>query len=392
MITIANIIDTLSNNHILWRSLCRVEVPLTGGRPRYAVGNAAVGLRIRCDGRDAWLKCYTRPNDNLPAIYGAAFHPQELCVFGMGGRRQWTDCLVCDFVPGQTLDTLLCGPDAQQTAAVAARAFDRAALKLLRSERAHGDLKPENMILKPDREIEFIDWDAAYVPALAGHAAPETGTAAYQHPRRTTQMYDKHIDDYSIALLSVMLHAAALDPAVTERYRSLREFPLHPRRIAAGYCEELERTADLFASRGMAPQYRLTRMLSSPTPYLFGLVSVMEAACRSQGTTATACTAAPEPAEEMPELDEQDGLWGYRTGSRWIIPPLYDWGFDPTEGVMLVGLGGYSHFILRDGSVAATFGRGCTVKPLRNGHTVVRRADGSSRTLEMSSIWGRRVD
>lgn len=392
MITIADIIDTLSNNHILWRTLRRVEVPLAGGRPRYAVGNAAVGLHVRCDGRDAWLKCYTRPNDNLPAIYGTAFHPQELCVFGMGGRRQWVDCLVCEYVAGQTLDTLLYDTDAHKAVSVAASAFDRAALGLLHSERAHGDLKPENMILTPDGEMKFIDWDAAYVPALAGRTAPETGTAAYQHPKRTTQMYDKHIDDYSIALLSVMLHAAALDPDVTARYRSLREFPLHPRRIAAGYCEELEHTADLFASRGMAPQYRLTRMLSSPTPYLFDLECVMDAACRAQGATVTTDTAASEPSDAMPELDERDGLWGYRTGGQWIIPPLYDWGFDPTEGVMLVGLGGYSHFILRDGSVAATFGRGCTVKPLRDGRTVVRRADGSCRTLEMSSIWGRRVD
>ena len=392
MITIADIIDTLSNNHILWRTLRHVEIPLTGGRPRYAVGNAAVGLRIRCDGRDAWLKCYTRPNDNLPAVYGTAFHPQELCVFGMGGRRQWVDCLVCDYVAGQALDTLLCSMDAHKAVSVAADAFDRAALGLLRSERAHGDLKPENMILTPAGEVEFIDWDAAYVPALAGRAAPETGTAAYQHPQRTTQMYNTHIDDYSIALLSVMLHAAALDPAVTERYRSMREFPLHPRRIAAGYCEEMERTADLFASRGMAPQYRLTRMLSSPTPYLFDLEPVMEAACRYQKDAAATAAATSEATEEMPELDQRDGLWGYRTGSQWIIPPLYDWGFDPTEGVMLVGLGGYSHFILRDGSLAATFGRGCTVKPPRNGRTVVRRADGTCRTLEMSSVWGRRVD
>ena len=178
MITIADIIDTLSNNHILWRTLRRVEVPLAGGRPRYAVGNAAVGLHVRCDGRDAWLKCYTRPNDNLSAIYGTAFHPQELCVFGMGGRRQWVDCLVCEYVAGQTLDTLLCDTDAHKAVSVAARAFDRAALGLLHSERAHGDLKPENMILTPDGEMKFIDWDAAYVPALAGRAAPETGTAA----------------------------------------------------------------------------------------------------------------------------------------------------------------------------------------------------------------------
>lgn len=59
---------------------------------------------------------------------------------------------------------------------------------------------------------------------------------------------------------------------------------------------------------------------------------------------------------------------------------------------MLVGLGGYSHFILRDGRTVASFGRGCTVKPLRNGRTMVREADGTCRMFDLSSIWGRGVD
>ncbi len=381
MITIADIVDTLGNNHILWRTLCGVEIPVRDGRPLYTVGNAAVSLRVRHEGRDAVLKCYTHPNDNLQAIYGTSFHPRELCVFGMDGRRQWVDCLLCEHIEGETLDAFLCGQDARRHVGAAASAFDTAALRLLRSERAHGDLKPENMIFTPHGTIEFIDWDSAYVPLLEGRTAPETGTAAYQHPARTAEMFDKHIDDYPIALISVMLHAAALDPAVLERYRTLREFPLHPRRIAAGETAAVTHTADLFAARGMAAQYRMARMLTAPTPYLFSLETTLEAACRARD-------AAVPPDAEMPELDQQDGLWGYRLHGEWVVPPLYDWGFEPTEGTMLVGLGGYSHFILRDGRVIVSFPRGCTVKPLRDGRTVVRGADGSCRTFDLASVWG----
>lgn len=382
MITIADIIDTLTNNHVEWRTLRGVEIPLDGGRPRYTAGNAAVGLRVRHGGRDAWLKCYTRTNGNLPAIYGASFHPRELCVFAMGGRRMWVDCLLQEYVAGETLDALLCRSVTASDMEATARAFDRAAAGLLHSERAHGDLKPENMMVTDGGRIELIDWDAAYTPALAGRPAPETGTAAYQHPKRTRDMFDKHIDDYPIALLSVMLHAAALDPAVAEHYRTLREFPLHPRRIAAGEVAEVERVADLFAARGMAAQYRLARMLTAPTPYLAELGPTIDAAIRM--------AAAPfDTAAEEPELDQRNGRWGYRAGGEWVIPPLYDWGFDPTEGTMLVGLGGYSHLILRNGLTVASFGRGCRVKPLRDGRTTVREADGTCRTFDLSAHLGR---
>ena len=86
------------------------------------------------------------------------------------------------------------------------------AVGLLDREYAHGDLKPENIIVTPDGDMRAIDWDAAFTPELAGNPAPETGTAAYQHPLRTNELFDKHIDDYSIAMLSTMLHAAASTP------------------------------------------------------------------------------------------------------------------------------------------------------------------------------------
>lgn len=385
MITIADIIDTLSNNHVVWRTLHGVEIPLRDGRPHYTVGNAAVSLRVRLDGRDAWLKCYTRPNGNLQAVYGEALRRRELCVFALGGRRQWVDCLVSDYIEGETLDTILGREDARQHIGRIACAFDEAALALLRSERAHGDLKPENMIVTAHDGVELIDWDSAYTPLLAGRVAPETGTAAYQHPARTIAMFDKHIDDYPIALLSVMLHAAAIDPSIAERYRTLREFPIHPRHIAAGATAEVNRVADLFASRGMAAEYRMTRMLLSPTPYLFDLERTLDAACQLRRT---ASAPLPEAESAAPELDQCDGLWGYRTGGEWTIPPMYDWGFDPSEGTMLVGLGGYSHLLLRNGLVAASFPRGSTVKPLRDGRTTVRETDGSCRTFDLSSHLG----
>ncbi|MCI5717273.1 MAG: hypothetical protein MR292_02675 [Alistipes sp.] len=55
---------------------------------------------------------------------------------------------------------------------------------------------------------------------------------------------------------------------------------------------------------------------------------------------------------------------------------------------MLVGLGGYSHLILRNGLTVASFGRGCRVKPLRDGRTTVRESDGTCRTFDLSAHLG----
>ncbi|UKI39907.1 MAG: hypothetical protein L6V35_04035 [Alistipes putredinis] len=84
--------------------------------------------------------------------------------------------------------------------------------RLLKEEWAHGDLKPDNIIITPSGHGRLIDYDAAYVPDSGFDSTPEIGTPAYQHPLRDTGMYDKHIDDYPSALLSANLHLIALAP------------------------------------------------------------------------------------------------------------------------------------------------------------------------------------
>lgn len=371
MVCISDIVDAVAGGDSAWRTLRGVEPHMHGGRPQYVTGNAAVTFFVRHGGHEKVLKCYTRENPNLRAIYGQEFLPQELCAYDMTGRPHRIDCLLTRRIDGPTLDCAIYDAAPHELKVLAA-AFDTMAAELLGRERAHGDLKPENIIVAPDGTMQAIDWDSAFVPQLAGRTAPETGTAAYQHPGRTRELFDKHIDDYSIAMLSVLLHASAIDRATIEHYRRYREFALRPRDIARGDRRELERLTDLFAAHGMALQYRLARMLASPVPQLPGLGTLMgftrmrNAAC-SGGTHCSA--------------EERDGLWGCQRDGEWTVPPLYDWAFDPSEGTMLAGLGAYSHFLSTDGRVLMSFGRGEKPKPFRNGHACVRCADGTTRII-----------
>ena len=70
MVSISDIVDALANPYTPWRSLRNVEVVCCDGMPLYFTGNASVIFHIRLNGDIKILKCYTRRNAHLKAIYG----------------------------------------------------------------------------------------------------------------------------------------------------------------------------------------------------------------------------------------------------------------------------------------------------------------------------------
>ena len=277
MTSIANIVDAIANPYCVWRTLRDIEPEMTSGRPRYVVGNSAVTLFVRHRGEPKVLKCYTRTHKNLPAIYGEDFHARELCIADLTGRRVWIDCLLMPLVEGDTLDAVLRSTTSPEVFHQLATAFDTMARELLSSPRAHGDLKPENIIVTPDLlSMSAIDWDAAYLPQFSGEKSTEIGTAAYQHPSRTVDMFDKHIDDYSIATISTLLHAMSIEPSIADHYRNNFEPPFSPKLLCKGQTQLLNPIIDHFAKRGMAQQYHIAKMLTSTSAHLFRLQEILE--------------------------------------------------------------------------------------------------------------------
>ena len=130
----------------------------------------------------------------------------------------------------------------------------------------------------------------------------------------------------------------------------------------------------LFERRGKAVQYRVAQLLCSPTLQLFGLAELLGEAVRQAGT------GDPSSDDETPELFVGNGRWGYRTPQRTVVPPLYDSGFDFTEGLAAVLLGSTWHYIDTAGRTRLSF-PGCeAVKPFRNGRAQVVR---SGRRIEI---------
>ena len=380
MLSIADIVNAVAFPFSVWRTLHGILPEMCDGRPAYVAGNAAVSFRVQYRGQRKMLKCYIRTNENLKTIYGEAFRPQELCVVDIVGRHRWVDCLLMDYVEGRTLDEAICLASTEKERLALADSFDRMACELLAQERAHGDLKPENIIVRKDGVMVAIDWDNAYVPALADRRSPEIGTAAYQHPERRAEMYDKHVDDYSIAFISTLLHLMAVDAASAEHYRMHHEPRYMPREFINPHgwyaTPTLAHILDVFTRKGMAREYRVAQMLSSATPYLSDLKRVME------------FSQLPFAGGESPSLEYgPHGWWGCKSSEEWILPPLYSGGFEPSEGMILLELDGYRHFVsLEDGSVVASFDKDSNVAPLRDGVTRMRMADGSERVITREEL------
>ena len=345
------------------------------GRPWYAAGNTAIVFRVRIDGCDRALRCYRRPMRHLREIYGTRLRERELFLYTGLESGVWVDVVVDDWIEGETLQHTLFEAVRRRDLAQLTQlslAFDRLGAELVADDRAHGDLKPENILVDAAGRLHPIDLDASYLPAFAGESSPELGTAAYQHPARTADDFDAALDDYPAALIASALHALRVAPELLERYEARDGLLFDPQHIAAD--EALREVLALFREHGWAAQYRLAELLLAPTLHLPQLPALLEAARREVERETVPMQPVPTGAESVvPELFVEGGRWGYRNTTETVVPPLYDCGFDFTEGLAAVELAGTWHYIDPTGRPVIHC-PGCeAVKPFRGGEAVVLR-------------------
>lgn len=355
--SIHSYIASVTSGANVWRTLRGVSVVRTAeGQAVYGVGNSAVIFKVIYDGRLHKLKCYIRPKRNLKAIYRNRFYNSELMVFDAMGRKVWTDIVLEEWREGDSLqeciEQSLAGERAMRTLA---ELFERLALWLLEQEWAHGDVKPDNIIVA-DGQMHLIDFDAMCAPPFEGSVCEELGTLNYQHPRRGATL-GKEIDDYPIALIATALHALVLDATLAERYSIDDAILVSPTDALRGSDAALDELERLFARAGDALHYRMARLLRSASVALHGLHELLAFAVAEREL---------RPSDTL-TLDYRNGMWGFRCGEGWAIPPLYDEAFDFSEEVAAVRLCDVWHFIDTAGRVVFTC-EGCeAVKPFRNG-------------------------
>ncbi len=361
-VSVVQILRAVSGGQAHFRSLFDLELLCEEGSatPFYNVGNSAVLFRAVVGGALCSIKCYTSQSAHRRAIYGDRLFREELYVPLERERGEWIDIVVERWIEGVTLSERikeLVEADDQKGIARLSKAFDRLAFDGLRSTSAHGDITCENIIVDSSDGLHLIDFDAAFVPSLAGAKSIELGTEAYQHPRRSCSDFDRSIDDYSIALISSALSALALDLSLYGRFSFGEGLLFDPLDIAKGRSEALAVVLDLFSRSGAPASYVVAKMLNSLYPNLPELEAIMRCKVEGVGTQTPPVT-----------IFCRDGRWGFcdQSGVE-AIPPLFDNALGFREGFAAVKLGDFWHYINQQAEVVINCSGYQKIKSFKDG-------------------------
>ena len=208
------------------------------GHPIMSSGNFAVVFKMQAPtGEYHALKCFLRDQEErseryrliaeelqyVQSTYLVKFRYLESELFvdvpNTGGEEY--PVLLMDWVDGIPLDQYLKTIiNKSYEKDLLAYRFSLLARWLVTQPFAHGDLKPDNICVRDDGSLVLLDYDGMYVPALSGRKPLEQGSPHYRHPLRSTLPFDAHIDDYSLSIILLSLHAIAIDATLYVRYSS----------------------------------------------------------------------------------------------------------------------------------------------------------------------------
>ena len=144
---------------------------------------------------------------------------KELYVSSQSTNETEFPILLMDWVEGVTLDNYLREHlHESYTLEMLSFQFSRLATWLLAQPFAHGDLKPDNILVRRDGTLVLVDYDGMYVPTMQGEKSRELGSPDFRHPLRTENDFNEHIDDFALATIALSLKAIALKPELLQEY------------------------------------------------------------------------------------------------------------------------------------------------------------------------------
>ncbi len=206
------------------------------GRPIMSSGNFAVVFKMK-DERDGKLyavKCFTKEQEGRAEAYRQIADELEyidsnyLTSVRYLDKELFVDCdceedefpvLQMDWVEGETMEAYIAANyhDTNAMAMLCYR-FCKMAAWLRSQPFAHGDIKPDNIIVRPDGSLVLVDYDGIFVPAMKGQKSPTVGTKDFSHPLRSEDDFDETIDDFSLAVIALSLKAISLKPSLRDEY------------------------------------------------------------------------------------------------------------------------------------------------------------------------------
>ena len=400
--TIGQYIESLANPQGLFRTL-RDVMPLRNpyGELRLHAGNFSVifkvGLPVQEEALSGMtgmghyaMKCYTRPCGRIgrictavealdaPYLVRCRYLPEELYVYDEYERGAYFPVVLSEWIEGETLGrhvARLCGAGDREALSLLAGRFDCMALWLLQQPYAHGDIKPDNILVEPSGELRLIDLDGMFLPQFAGERSVVLGSPACQHPLRDERCFDRNIDDYPLATLSLSLHALAADPGLYDRYNDRENLILNAAEVVAGTSGLFAELGRNWIDAGEGELAALWRALHAPVPAVAGLGAVFRALTGDRALELLAGYDVVEDGDRACALICHGGRYGYADLDRgvWTVYPLWEEAQPCSEGIAMVRGGGCWRAIDATGRILSRFPEYTEVMPLREGRARICR-------------------
>ena len=206
------------------------------GEPYRSSGAFAVVFKMqdKSSGKYYALKCFTEEQEgradayrqiadeldllDSPYITSVKYMEKELFV-GSQCEEDEFPVLLMDWVDGETMEAYIAANYRNQSAMLMlSYRFGKMAAWLRTQSFSHGDIKPDNIIVRPDGSLALVDYDGMFVPSMKGRQSPTIGTRDFSHPLRTVDDFDETIDDFSLASIAMSLKAISMKPTLLDIY------------------------------------------------------------------------------------------------------------------------------------------------------------------------------
>ena len=206
------------------------------GEPYRSSGAFAVVFKMKDEqtGKCYALKCFTEEQEGRAEAYrqiadelefvdssyitSVKYLDKEIFVDSSCEEDEFP-VLLMDWIDGETMETYIEeNYQDNYTMAMLCYRFCKMAAWLRSQPFAHGDIKPDNIMVRPDGNLTLVDYDGMFVPAMKGQKSPTIGTKDFSHLLRTVDDFDETIDDFALASIALSLKAISMNSTLLDTY------------------------------------------------------------------------------------------------------------------------------------------------------------------------------
>ena len=206
------------------------------GEPYRSSGAFAVVFKMKNEqtGKCYALKCFTEEQEGRAEAYrqiadelefvdssyitSVKYLDKEIFVDSSCEEDEFP-VLLMDWIDGETMENYI-AENYQDNYAMAMLCyrFCKMAAWLRSQPFAHGDIKPDNIMVRPDGNLTLVDYDGMFVSAMKGQKSPTIGTKDFSHPLRTVDDFDETIDDFALTSIALSLKAISMNSTLLDTY------------------------------------------------------------------------------------------------------------------------------------------------------------------------------